>query len=303
MGDSVSGAPPKKITAKDIAEFLGSEIYGDNIEINFVKPLDDIVENSLAFSKNKVDGHLLADVAQVCLITKDIPDDPGSGTFILVENPRLAFARVLAEFFDKKDKQGIGKHSVISPSAKIGLGVTIGNNCTLGENVVIGDETVIRNNVVIADGVKIGAHCLIRSNCVIGEEGFGFETGDGTAPMRIPHFGSVQIGDFVEVGNFTAIARGTLKDTIVGSHVKIDNLVHIAHNCLIGENTLVIACAEVSGSAVVGKNCWLGVGCSIIQKVTIGDNCLVGMGAVVLKDVPSGAVVVGNPAKIIKMKK
>lgn len=97
------------------------------------------------------------------------------------------------------------------------------------------------------------------------------------------------------------VARGTLKNTIIHSHVKIDNLVHIAHNCIIGENSMIIACAEVSGSTVVGKNCWLGVGCSTMQKITLGDNCLIGIGAVVLKDVPSGAVMAENPAKVIRM--
>jgi UDP-3-O-[3-hydroxymyristoyl] glucosamine N-acyltransferase len=155
---------------------------------------------------------------------------------------------------------------------------------------------------VIADDVKIGRHCLIRSNSVIGEEGFGFEYEEDGTPIRIPHLGSVEIGDFVEIGNFTAIARGTLKNTIIHSHVKIDNLVHIAHNCIIGEKSMVIACAEVSGSSIVGKKCWLGAGCSTMQKIKIGDNCLIGIGAVVLKDVLPGAVMAGNPAKLIRMR-
>ena len=113
--------------------------------------------------------------------------------------------------------------------------------------------------------------------------------------------GSVEIGDYVEIGNFTAVARGTLKNTIIHSHVKIDNLVHIAHNCIIGENSMIIACAEISGSAVVGENCWLGVGSSTMQKIKLGNNCLIGIGAVVLKDVPPGAVMAGNPAKVIRI--
>ena len=222
--------------------------------------------------------------------------------FILVDNPRLAFAKVLAEFFVERKKPGIGQYTVIDPTAKIGKDVVIGNNCTIGRNVVIGDYTEIRNNVFITDGVKIGKSCLIRSNAVIGEEGFGFENEKDGTPIRIPHLGSVEIDDFVEIGNFTAIARGTLKNTIIHSHVKIDNLVHIAHNCIIGENAMIIACAEVSGSAEVGKNSWLGVGCSTMQKIKVGDNCTIGIGSVVLKDVPSGAVMAGNPAKILKMK-
>ena len=104
-----------------------------------------------------------------------------------------------------------------------------------------------------------------------------------------------------QTGNFTAIARGTLKNTIIRSHVKIDNLVHIAHNCIIGEKSMIIACAEISGSSIIGEKCWLGVGCSTMQKIKLGDNCLIGIGAVVLKDVLPGAVMAGNPARFIRM--
>lgn len=190
---------------------------------------------------------------------------------------------------------------MIHPTAKIGKSVIIGNGCTIDKNVVIGDNTEIRNNVVITDGVKIGRHCLIRSNSVIGEEGFGFEYEENGTPIRIPHLGSVEIGDFVEIGNFTAIARGTINNTVIHSHVKIDNLVHIAHNCIIGEKSLIIACAEVSGGTIVGEKCWLGVGCSTMQKIKLGDNCLIGIGAVVIEDVPPGAVMAGNPAKILRI--
>ena len=139
-----------------------------------------------------------------------------------------------------------------------------------------------------------------RLRLLIGEEGFGFEFEEDGTPIRIPHLGGVEIGDYVEVGNFTAIARGTLKNTVIHSHVKIDNLVHIAHNCIIGSKTMVIACAEVSGSSVVGEGCWLGVGCSTMQKIRIGHNSLVGVGSVVLKDVEAGSVVAGNPAKVVR---
>jgi UDP-3-O-[3-hydroxymyristoyl] glucosamine N-acyltransferase len=289
------------VSASDIAAFLKAKIFGENIQINSVKSMDDIAENALAFSKAKLANDFLKNTKHTCFITSELPENIGSNTFIIVENPRLAFAKVLSAFFVEKKTPGIGEYTVIHPSSVIGKSVIIGNCCTIGRDVVIGDSTEIRNNVVITEGVKIGRHCLIRSGAVIGEEGFGFDYEENGIPVRIPHLGSVEIGDFVEVGNFTAIARGTLKNTIIHSHVKIDNLVHIAHNCIIGEKTMIIACAEVSGSSVVGENCWLGVGCSTMQKIKVGHNCLIGIGSIVLKDVPSGSVMAGNPAKLIRM--
>jgi len=301
MGDKVI-KPHRPLTAADIASFLAVPLTGIDCEVNTVASLDNVCTNSLTFSKSRFTDAMVASMRSVCIITKEPTDNTGENAFILVDNPRLAFAKVLAEFFVERKKPGIGQYTVIDPTAKIGKDVVIGNNCTIGRNVVIGDYTEIRNNVVITDGVKIGKSCLIRSNAVIGEEGFGFENEKDGTPIRIPHLGSVEIDDFVEIGNFTAIARGTLKNTIIHSHVKIDNLVHIAHNCIIGENAMIIACAEVSGSAEVGKNSWLGVGCSTMQKIKVGDNCTIGIGSVVLKDVPSGAVMAGNPAKILKLK-
>ncbi|OQB32342.1 MAG: UDP-3-O-acylglucosamine N-acyltransferase [Bacteroidetes bacterium ADurb.Bin174] len=191
---------------------------------------------------------------------------------------------------------------MIDPTAKIGKDVVIGNNCTIGRNVVIGDYTEIHNNVVLVDGVQIGKHCRIKSNTVIGEKGFGFSFEKDGTPIELPHMASVQIDDYVEIGALNTVVGGALKNTEIQSYVKTDDHVHIAHNCKIGAKTVITACTEISGSVTVGKKCWLGPNCSIMNKITIGDNCYIGLGAVVLKDVPPGAVMAGNPAKILKLK-
>lgn len=149
----------------------------------------------------------------------------------------------------------------------------------------------------VGNGVTLGQHS------VIGKDGFGFERDENGVPVRIPHFGNVIIGDRVEIGACTVIARGTIGDTVIGSHVKLDAMVFVAHNVVIGDCTLVVAGAVICGSAKIGKRCWIGANATIKEGIVIGDDCLIGMGAVVLKDVPPNSVMVGNPARYLRANK
>lgn len=282
---------------------FSTEYVGCDLPIMYISSLDNIVEFSLVFSKEKLTDNILKDVKNVCFIVPELPDILGQNTYIISKNPKLTFAKIVSKYFSGYRCAEIGENNVIHPTAIIGENVIIGNGCIIGRNVTIDDDTEIRHNVVISDNVVIGKGCLIRSNAVIGEEGFSFVYEDDGTPIRMPHLGSVKIGDYVEIGNSTSIARGTINDTIIQSYVKIDNLVHIAHNCNIGEKTMIIACAEISGSTTIGNQCWIGVGSSIIQKTNIVDGCLIGMGAVVLNDIEEqGSVVVGNPSRFLKFK-
>lgn len=144
-----------------------------------------------------------------------------------------------------------------------------------------------------------GENIKIGENCAIGLDGFGYvKDTDGTW-LRFPHLGRVVIGDNVEIGSNVCIDRGALGDTTIGKGVKIDNLVHVAHNVEIGENTLVVAHSVIGGSVKIGKNVFVGMGAMIKNKVTVGDGATIGMGAVVIHDVPAGATVVGNPARVL----
>lgn len=303
MGDELIKPAALVLKARDIAQFLRTVLCGHNISISTVRSLDDITENSLVFSKGPIAADFLKQIQQVCFITNEIAEDIGPNAFLIVDNPRLAFAKVLAEFFVDKKPPGIGLNTVVHPTARIASSVVIGHGCTIGRNVEIGDFSEIQHNVIIADDVRVGKGCLIKSNTVIGEKGFGFDFEPDGTPVALPHLKSVIIGDAVEIGALNTVVGGTLKHTVVNSHVKTDDHVHIAHNCIIGARTLITASAEISGSVIIGEDCWLGPNCSIINKIRIGDNCLIGIGAVVLKDVLPNTVVAGNPAKFIKRRK
>jgi UDP-3-O-[3-hydroxymyristoyl] glucosamine N-acyltransferase len=220
-----------------------------------------------------------------------------SCAYIIVKNPRLAFQKILTNFFVEKNAPAISTTAIIDPSVKIGINVNIGHstviekNCLIGDNVEIGHNNSILANTIIGNNVKIG------SNNTIGGVGFGYEKSEDGEYELIPHIGGVKIDEDVEIGNNTCIDRAVLGYTHLMKNCKIDNLVHIAHGVTIGENSLIIANAMVAGSAMIGKNVWVAPSASIINKANVGDNAVIGMGAVVLKNVDENAVVVGNPAK------
>jgi UDP-3-O-[3-hydroxymyristoyl] glucosamine N-acyltransferase LpxD len=300
MGDYLEKNEKHSIMASDISEFLGAEIYGDDIEIRNVKSLDQVTNYSLTFSKNKVGDVFFKQNSNIAIIMSYLPENIFSNSVIVVKNPRLAFAKVLTHFFSAKKNAGISEYTFIHPSAKIDDSVTVGNGCSIGRDVIIGEHTEIFNNVVLGDGVKIGRNCLIKSNTVIGEKGFGFAFEEDDTPFQIAQLGSVEIADFVEIGALNTVCSGTLSNTIIHEYVKTDDHVHIAHNCIIGAKTIITACAEISGSVIIGEKSWLGPNCAIMNKIKIGEWNYIGLGAVVLKDTPDCAIMVGNPAKVLR---
>lgn len=218
--------------------------------------------------------------------------------YIIAKNPRSFFRELVVNFFYTQNKPiGISKLTSIDASAKIGKHVSVGNYVTIEANCVIGDNTCIGHNTVLLSGSIIGNNVFIGSNNTIGGNGFGYEKDDNNQYQLMPHIGNVVIEDYVEIGNNTCIDRGVLGSTLIKKNAKIDNLVHIAHGVVIGENSLVIANAMIGGSTIIGDNVWIAPSASLINKINIGDNSLVGMGAVVVKSVTENTTVLGNPAK------
>ncbi len=279
------------ILLSEIAQRVGLEFKGADLEVNGVAPFSDYKAGELTFTKES--SNFKPNTALVVLkeIALEKLDTVG---YLLSDNPRLDFIRVLSILDDAIGFATYEFPSEIHPSAKFGRNVVIEDGCKISKGVII------EHNVVIHSGTHIGKNSRIRSCSSIGSDGFGFERMDDGTPLRFPHLGGVVIGENVEVGSCTTVACGTLSNTIIEDNVKIDNLVHVAHNCFIKKGAFIIACAELSGGVVVGENAWVAPNSCTHQKITIGDNSLVGLGAVVTKDVPSNTVYAGNPAKRIR---
>jgi len=226
-----------------------------------------------------------------------------NATIFLIDNPRLVVAKVLRLTHPEEDTWGEGIHptAVVHPEADINPSVSVGpyaivGRCSIGENSCIGAFTLVK------DGAIIGKKVIIREFCHVGGCGFSMVRDDNTRKLlRFPHIGRIILEDEVELFPYVNVDRGGLGDTTIKRGAKIDHYAHIGHNCTVGENAIITARTVMCGGSSIGANSWSGVGVIIKEKVSVGDDVTIGLGSVVLKDVPSGAVMAGNPAKVIRM--
>ncbi|MBI9089139.1 MAG: UDP-3-O-(3-hydroxymyristoyl)glucosamine N-acyltransferase [Desulfobacterium sp.] len=307
-----------KIILSTLASTIGCEVVGDGaLEISGVSSFDDAGADQITFAVDpKFLNRLSETRAGAVIVPLDFTGvDPGgpSCTLVKSENPKLHFFRILERFHPVKEPDhtispmaSMGKDLALGTDVTIGPNVTVGDNVTIGDrvclmpgvfigdNVVIGSDTMIKPNVTVMEKTRIGKRVLIHSGTVIGSDGFGFTPNQGVHEKLI-HAGFVQIDDDVEIGAGNTIDRGTLGRTWIGKGVKTDNLVHIAHNVTIGENTLIVAQVGLAGSATLGKNVIIAGKAAISGHLTVGDSAIVGPGAGVLSDVPPGEVVSGIP--------
>jgi UDP-3-O-[3-hydroxymyristoyl] glucosamine N-acyltransferase len=232
---------------------------------------------------------------------------------ILVDNPRAAFIKIINNIFriDKRSilgsgdggNTGISSTAIISESATVGSNCYIGNYAVVGKDCEIGNNTIISDRAVIVQKCKIGNNCLIEPGVTIGADGFAYERDPETLELeRFPHIGGVTIRSNVEICANSSIARGSLSDTVIGDGTKLDALVHIAHNVVIGRNCELTAGTIIGGSTTLGDTCWTGLNSTLKNKIKIGNKVIVGAGALVIHDVPDEDIVAGVPAKSIKSK-
>lgn len=299
-----------EMPAKAILELLGTDVLqvqdGNDIALSKVISLHEdaagicfvnkLTDNNILAVSNKRSSFIIAPNSAIKnLIYKD-----ASCWIAFVANPRLSYIKLLTKLFAKKAPSGMDPSARIHPNAKIGAGTYIGAFCTIGE-VEIGENCYIDANVNIKDHVRIGNHVTISSSSTIGGDGFGFEFDpESEQYLTFPHLAGVVIGDHVFVGSSTVIDKGVLNDTIIEKNCRIDNLVHIAHNVVIEEGTVIVAHAMIAGSARIGKKCWISPGARILDGVCIANDVTIGMGAVVMKDVPAHSTYIGSPARSIR---
>ncbi len=221
-------------------------------------------------------------------------------------NPKYCFAKVMKFIENKMDKEydlyayKFSQGSYIGEDAHVGDGTIIEPGCFIDHGVNIGRECTIRAGAIIRRNSDIGDYVTVRENSVVGGAGFGVVKDTEGHNYKIPQLGGVKVGDFVEIGAFNTIVSGTIEPTTIGSYTKMDDHIHVAHNCKIGQNCIITACAEISGSVTLGDDVWVGPNASLMNKITVGDRALIGLGAVVTKSVEPDAVIAGNPADSIE---
>lgn len=309
-----------ELKARDIAEHLKGTIIGDpDTVVKTMSRIEEGREGSLCFLANpKYEAYLYKTKASVVLVNRSfVPSSAVASTLVQVDNAYEAVAVMLGLFNSMKEARRsgrswrasvawsakVGKSSYIGASSHIGKRSVIGDGAQIMEQVYIGNDVIIGEGSVIHPGVRIysgsviGADCIIHSNAVIGADGFGFAPSADGSYKKIPQTGNVIIEDNVEIGAGTTVDRATMGSTIIRRGVKLDNLIQIAHNVEIGENTVIAALAGVAGSAKIGKNCQIGGQVGISGHITIADNTKIGAQAGIMSSIKNeGEVLLGSPA-------
>lgn len=313
-----------EFTARELARALNGTVEGNPEEVvtSFAK-IEHGKPGQICFYANpKYEQYVYSSKASVLLVNADFrPDRPVSPTLIRVEDAYSALAVLLKYASDKRKKYRRHRslRSHIAFSARMGRRVWVGDYVTIGKKCEIGDCTRIIGNVTIGDGTKIGSHCIIypgvhifpgmvigdrvilHAGCIIGDDGFGNAPQPDGTWMKIEHMGNVVIGNDVEIGSNTTVDRAPMESTVIGNGVRIDNLCQIAHNVVIGDNTVIAAQTGIAGSAQIGKNCILAGQVGVVGHVKIADNTTIAAQAGVIGSIRKpGETYLGTPAILHK---
>jgi UDP-3-O-[3-hydroxymyristoyl] glucosamine N-acyltransferase len=297
----------------ELAALVGGTVIGDDqVEISGVAAIEVAQAGEITFIAHPRFLSKFAETkASAVIVSKEIPSS--QKPLLCVTNPSLAFAKIFALFSQKPyQPKGIDLKAWVSPTAQLGQEITIypfawiGERCRIGDRVTlypgvfvgedssIGEESVLYPNVCIYPGTVIGKRVILHSGVVVGGDGFGYVK-EGKKNVKIPQIGKVEIEDDVEIGANTTIDRATFGKTIIQRGVKIDNLVQVAHNVVVGEDSIIVAQVGIAGSTKIGTNVTLGGQVGVADHVEIGDNVMVGAQSGVPSDLAPNQAYAGSP--------
>lgn len=307
-------------TAQQICDVLNGTILGSTTqEITGIEEITKATVSDLTFIGNRKYAKLWADSdASVAIVNDNIELEPGENRVLIqVKNADLAMANMLEAFLPPTPvfETDIHPTAVVHETATLGKGVQIGAHCYVGKNVTLGDgvklyhnvsvfddstigpQTVAWSGTVIRERSQIGAQCIFHNNVSIGADGFGYRPADdGRGLVKIPHIGNVVIGNGVEIGANSCVDRAKFNSTIIGDGCKIDNLVQIAHNCVLGRSCIMAGHSGLAGSVTLGDGVVIGGSASIKDHTIIESGATVGAGSGVMNNVKAGQTVLGYPA-------
>ena len=304
-------------TLRDLAEYVGGRVIGDgSVVISGVSPIEEAGQGDITFLANPRYARFIAtSKASAVILAPQIVGDSWATSvqgFLEVAQPYVAFAKILQLFAPNPEyRRGIAASAHVEASAKLGENVSLYPNVYvgksakvgdrsvllpgvfLGDRVEVGNDCVLHPNVVVSDGCRLGNKVILHAGVVIGSDGFGY-AGSGDQRVKIPQVGIVEVEDNVEIGANTTIDRATLGRTLIGRGAKIDNLVQIAHNVSVGENSVIAAQVGIAGSTKLGKNVTLAGQVGVVNHIEIGDGATIGPQSGVPQSVPAGALLSGG---------
>ena len=301
-------------TAAVIAEFLKGEVEGNpDASVDDISKIEEGKPGTLSFLANpKYEKFIYETTSSIVIVNADFkPQKEIGATLIRVKNAYESFAALLRLYEQSKPRKSgiskmaaisesasigedlyVGEFTVISENASIGDGVQLYPQVYVGDNVKIGEGSVLHPGVKVYEGCEIGSHCVIHAGAVLGGDGFGFAPNQDNNFEKVPQVGKVIIEDHVEIGANTTVDRATMGATVLRKGVKLDNLVMIAHNVEVGENTVIAAQSGISGSTKVGKNCMFGGQVGLIGHITIASGVKIAAQSGITKDIKQEGIVV-----------
>lgn len=300
-------------TLQEIADYLDARVVGDpNVVVHGLGSLEKAVAGEITFLSNPKYADKVSESGATAVVMPPGAESYGKHV-IETDKPQLAFARLLALFYQPPvSAQGVMPGAHVSPSAELGNDITVypgayvGDGVKIGDRVVIhpgvaiyagctiGDDVILHANVSVRERCQIGNRVIVHNGTVIGSDGFGYVP-DGTKHVKVPQIGIVIVEDDVEIGANVTVDRAALEKTVIGRGTKIDNLVQIAHNVVIGENCIIVAQAGIAGSATLGNSVVLGGQVGVVGHIKICDNVMIGAQSGVSNNVKEPGIYSGSP--------